>query len=230
MASRAAASAAKDTLTKAILGFQGATAGVKEHEDLNSHLERIKSDFLRGRKAGADDSPGRREAGLAAHEREIPMERGHEGGGNVLSNETHGFGKEFARDPDRPGEIATSNNGEARSMTHAAGVMSAGHLKSALPSGGYPEQAPSFRSIAAKASAGEKLSGGNAKSVRPAPAAREPGRVGGAPAPAKAGPDTNQPANGYEQVPKYVAKERAGKDQYERAAEGVRKLLRAPKR
>src|SRR5215472_4285788 len=229
------ASPAAENLRKAIIGYKGEHGGQQGHENIMGHLEKIHAEFERGRK-GDEESPGKRSAASLASQREIPSERGHEGGdNNVISNEPHRHGGEFARTPERPGVIAPDYGHDDRIESGTAGVKSGGQVYSALPSGGYPGGDVSFRSVAAsRARESEnmrepsKTSGGNTKSVNKAPASPEGARVGEAPPPGKAGPDKN--AGEYERVPGYVAKERLGRDEWERAADGVRKLLRAPKR
>src|SRR5215469_16347613 len=154
-----------------IAGNRGAAGGSKGHEEIISHLEKILAEFHRGRK-GDEDSPGRRSAAEAGS-REIPSERGHEGGdNNVISNEPHRHGGEFARLPERPGTIAPDYGHDDRIESGTAGVKSAGQVYSNLSSGGYPGGDVSFRTVAAgRAREAEtmrepgKTSGGNTKSV-----------------------------------------------------------------
>lgn len=227
------ASAAHAALLRAIEGYKGSTAGSKEHEELNAHLSRVYELATRGRKDPADDSPGRREAARAAFQKEIPDPR-EESGGNVRSNDEHGFNREYAGKGD-PGVIAPEHNAEPRIVSRAAGVPTQGNRFSNAASGGYPEGTGSFRTVAAERAVGDKMhtvpprdGGSNVKSNPPGSREPEGGQIGNVSAPAKAGP--NRATGDWEKVPGYVAKERMGADPWERAQEGVRKLLKAPRR
>lgn len=222
--------AAAQDLIRAIEGYKGGKGGEATHEELLAHLARVHGEAVAGRKGAGDDSPGRREAGLAAYQREIPSERGRSGGdGQVKSNEPGDFGGKA----DGPGVIAPDKGDEQGKLTRTAGVPTSGNRHSVLPSGGYPHGAAPFRTVAAakgvvKIHEPARMSGGNRVSVNPAPAAASESRVGGAVGPSKTRTDGN--SGDWEKVPGYAAKEDLGPDVWQRAQEGVRKLLKAPKR
>lgn len=224
------ASPAGQALLRAIEGYKGAHGGQQGHEDIMGHLDRVHKEVLSGKAKDHGDSPGRREVGIAAGQREIPSERAHDGGdGQVKSNKPSGF-TPIAEGPGDP----VAGGSEERKMSATGPPPSEGNRFSNKPSAAPPSGATSFRTVAA-ARANEaqsmripaKMSGGNVHSQTPGPPAENEARVGDVAAPAKAGGDRNKAA--LEEMPGYVAKEQLGGDKWERAAAGVRKRFASVK-
>lgn len=220
------ASPAGKALLAAIEGYRGAHGGEQGHEDIMGHLDRVHKEVLSGKAKNHGDSPGKREVGLAAGQRELPSERGHDGGdGNVKSNKP----SEFTPQAEGPGNPAPGR-WEERKLTAAGPPPSEGNRFSTKPSSPPPSGATSFRTIAAQKGAIKEpanMSGGNVRSQTPGPPAAKEEKIGNVAAPAKAGADRNKAA--LEEMPGYIAKEKLGGDKWERAAAGVRKRFAAVK-
>ncbi len=210
-------------LLAAIEGYKGGQGGLKEHELIMGHLDRIHREAEAGHASDHGDSPGKREAGLAAGQRELPSERGHDGGDNNLkSNDKSPF-------PLGEPEIGDPAKGEESKLSATGAVRTQGNRFSQTPGPPAHSGATSFRTVAATRAADarmhepEKMGGGNKNSQTPGPAGVGEKRIGDVPPPAKAGADRNKLEGAYEKVPQYVGKEPIGKDAWERAAQGVRK-------
>ncbi len=212
-------------LLAAIEGYKGGQGGQQEHEQIMSHLDRIHKEAESGHASDHGDSPGKREAGLAAGQRELPSEREHGGGeNNTKSNERASFplGEPEIGDP-------AKGRWEERKLSATGAVPTQGNRFSQKAGPEARSGATSFRTVAATRAADarmhepEKMGGGNKTAQTPGPAEDNEKRIGDVAAPAKAGADRNNLETSYEKVPAYVGKEPIGKDQWERAAQGVRK-------
>ncbi len=219
------ASRGGQALLAAIEGYKGGQGGSKEHEQIMSHLDRIHKEAESGHASDHGDSPGKREAGLAAGQREIASERGHDGGDNNLkANDRSPFplGEPEIGDP-------AKGRWEERKLSATGAVPTQGNRFSQKAGPEAHSGATSFRTVAATRAADahmhepEKMSGGNKTAQTPGGPEVGEKRIGDVPAPAKAGADRNKLEGAYEKVPAYVGKEPIGKDQWERAAQGVRK-------
>lgn len=215
------------SIERAIEGVRAAAAGHPAHEEISAHLDRVFKAASAGRKDPQDDSPGKREAGALAHQREIPAERAHDGGGgNTVSNHPGA-----ASLPDRAPILSEDHPQDEQGHNSSAGPQrSGGMVISVLPPGTPRGGQVPFRTVAAQKGAIKepaKSSGGNARSNPPASAAAHGERVGAAPEPTKARGEGN--TGRFEKEPGYVGKEALGGDKWQRAAQGVRERFAAAK-
>lgn len=217
------ASPAAKALVAAIEGYRGAHGGQQGHEEIMSHLDRVHKEVLAGKASNHGDSPGKREVGLAAGQRELPAERAHDGGeGAKTSNRPSSFANEHKGEQGYP----SPGRWEERKVNATGPVDMEGNRFSVKPGPAARSGAVSFRTIAAQKGAMKEpaqTSGGNRHSQTPGPAAQNTAKVGNVAPPAKAGADRNNLESTYEKVPQYVGKEQLGGDRWERAAQGVRK-------
>jgi hypothetical protein len=202
-------------LLAAIAGYRGEHSGDKQHESIIEQLSRIEGE-VKGGKAVPQDSPGRKEAAAAA-QREMPAERGHEGGGGQRDSNDPAPPAAHGETPPNPNP---SNDAPGDRLSGAAAVPSRGNAISAKGAPSWPSGANTIRGLAAE----RALSDGNKEPNLPGKAAANTARVGDVKAPAKEPTDRNKPAS--EATPPF-AKEPLGGDGWGKARAGAKKLLKS---